>query len=125
MENITLGQVAIGLAFIVALITGLKTLYASVKKGMTALFRDEFKGLDEKFKGLSDHIEKLEASIAGVDKEATKNYLVMQISQIEKGIPMGDIESERFWEQFEKYTKAGGNSYIKRKVEQLKEEGKI
>jgi hypothetical protein len=118
MEQITIGQVALGITFIVGLITGITYLIKSLRQGMTALFKDEFKGI-------TDRIDKLEQSIIGVDKEATKNYLVTQISQIERGIPMGDIETERFWEQFERYTKSGGNSYIKRKVEQLKEEGKL
>ena len=118
MEQITIGQVALGITFIVGLITGITYLIKSLRQGMTALFKDEFKGI-------TDRIDKLEQSIIGVDKEATKNYLVTQISQIERGIPMGDIESERFWEQYERYVKAGGNSYIKRKVEQLKEDGKL
>lgn len=118
MEQITIGQVALGITFIVGLITGITYLIKSLRQGMTALFKDEFKGI-------TDRIDKLEQSIIGVDKEATKNYLVTQISQIERGIPMGGIETERFWEQFERYCKAGGNSYIKRKVEQLKEEGKL
>lgn len=118
MEQITIGQVALGITFIVGLITGITYLIKSLRQGMTALFKDEFKGI-------TDRIDKLEQSIIGVDKEATKNYLVTQISQIDRGIPMGDIETERFWEQFERYTKSGGNSYIKRKVEQLKEEGKL
>ena len=136
MEGITLGQVAIGIAFIVALITGVKYLTTSFKSGVTALFRDEFKSLDEKFKALGERMEKLENKITDVDTrmgekldraniESCKNFIVGRIAIIDRGESLGEVEAERFWEEYDFYIKHNGNSYIKNKVEQLQKEGKL
>ena len=57
--------------------------------------------------------------------QACKNYLVSFLSDVEKDELTDEIERERFWEQYQHYTEHGGNSYIKRKVEKLKSEGKL
>ena len=36
-----------------------------------------------------------------------------------------EIETERFYDSYQKYTEPGGNSYIKGKVDRLKNEGKL
>ena len=36
-----------------------------------------------------------------------------------------EIETERFYDSYQKYTELGGNSYIKGKVDRLKNEGKL
>lgn len=136
MEGITLGQVAIWVAFAVALITGIKYLISNMKSGVTALFRDEFKSLDEKFKSLGERMEKLENKIADVDTrmgdkldraniESCKNFIVGRIAIIDRGESLGEVEAERFWEEYDYYIKHNGNSYIKNKVEQLQKEGKL
>jgi hypothetical protein len=51
--------------------------------------------------------------------------LVRSLGDIDKGNPMDEIEKERLWEQYEHYQKIGGNSYIKRKIEQLQNDGKL
>lgn len=136
MEGITLGQVAIWVAFAVALITGIKYLISNMKSGVTALFRDEFKSLDEKFKSLGERMEKLENKIGDVETRmgdkidrsnmgSCKNFIVGRISKIENGESLSEIEAERFWEEYDFYIKHKGNSYIKNKVEQLQKEGKL
>ena len=136
MEGITLGQVALFVAFLVALITGIKYLITNMKSGVTALFRDEFKSLDEKFKSLGERMEKLEKKIGDVETrmgekidraniESCKNFIVGRISKVENGEALSEIEAERFWEEYDFYIKHNGNSYIKNKVEQLQKEGKL
>lgn len=107
MENITLGQISIWLAFAVA-------LYGSVKFIVNEVTGAVNKGL-----------EPINAKIDEVDLNATKNFLVSQIRDIVKGEELDDISRERFFEQYEHYTKLGGNSYILREVEKLKKEGKL
>lgn len=85
-----------------------------------------FSRKDKKQKALDQiiiDISSVRVELKKVDMESTKNYLVMVLSDIEKGKKMDEIESERFWEQYRHYTEAGGNSYIKRRVERYKEEG--
>lgn len=112
MEQITLGEIGIAVAFLVALISGLGYLVTQVKKWITKL-------LEQQFQEIYDRIDSLQKQMEVVDMESTKNYLVGFLSDVEKGAMIDEIQKERFWEQFEHYTNSGGNSYIKNKVEQL------
>ena len=41
------------------------------------------------------------------------------------GNPLDDISKQRFYEQYEHYTRLGGNSYVSSEVERLRKEGKL
>lgn len=119
MENITLGQAAGWLAFIVAL--GIS--YTQIKKwtiaGIKAAIQEELGSLKKDIQGLSSEIKK-------EDKEKTKNFLVARLAEIERGETWSDIERQRFYEQFDHYTKdLNGNTYIKTAVDRYESEGKI
>ena len=118
MEQITLGQIALGLTFIVGLIGSIKYLREHLHEWISGSLSDQFEAIDEKFDKLTEQID-------GVDMNATKNFLVARLSDIEQGHPMNEIEVERFWEQYEHYHKIGGNSYIEQKVDKLKSQGKL
>ena len=118
MEQITIGEIAVAVAFLAALISGVGVLSKKTKDWINKAME---KQLDEIGKGIKDLGERIDS----VDMQATKNFLVARLSEVEKGTPLDDIETERFWEEYEHYSKIGGNSYIKRKVEQLKTDGKI
>lgn len=136
MEGITLGEVAVTLAFIVALLTGGKYLISSIKSGVSKLLKDEFESLNNKLKSINERIDgldkkidavdtKLDEKINNVDMESCKNFLVVRMSAIERGDKMSEVELERFWEQYDYYCNHGGNSYIKHKVVQLERDGKL
>ena len=118
MEQITLGQIAVAVTFIVGLLSGIGYLRKHLKEWIT-------KPLKEQLDPLNNKINELHQHIADVDLESCKNFLVTFLSEIDKGDRVDEIERERFWEQYQHYEKMGGNSYIKRKVEQLKTEGKL
>lgn len=118
MENITLGQIGLAIAFLVALLTGAGALLKQIKKWITGAFREDFDKLNKKMDGLQTRID-------DVDMASCKNYLVAFLSDVDRDQPIDEIERERFWEQYQHYEKIGGNSYIHRKVEQLKSEGKL
>lgn len=118
MENLTIGQVAVAVAFLGALIAGVKYLLAEAKTWITESMKTQMDAFSVK-------IEALEDKISDVDMESCKNYLVTFLSGVEKDHLIDEIERERFWEQYAHYRKKGGNSYIERKVEQLKSEGKL
>lgn len=111
MENITVGQIGVGLTFIVGLISSILYLKNQLKNWVSEALKDQLEGLSEK--------------IDEVDMNATKNFLVARLSDIEQDNPMNEIEAERFWEQYEHYHSIGGNSYIDQKVEKLKQKGKL
>ena len=62
--------------------------------------------------------------IDNVDMNATKNFLVRCIADMERH-EIDQVTKMRFYEQFEHYQKIGGNSYIMSEVERLKKEGKL
>jgi len=113
MDEITLGQIsnimlwAIG--FFGATFTIVKAVKTAIEKG--------FKPVNEK--------------IDTVDLNATKNYLVQQIAEIDRNGSIDPVSKLRFYEQYEHYTKPKkeggleGNTYIKDEVERLKREKKL
>ena len=119
MENITLGQISIAIAFIVALIGGIKYLLNDFKK----IIDKALKPTNDKI----DHIEnKLTSEMLKIDMNATKNFLVSRLHEIKKNDDvLDDITKERFLEQFEHYKSLGGNSYIANEIDRLQKEGKL
>ena len=118
MENITLGQISVAVTFLVGLIGGIGFLHKHLKDWIG-------ESLAGQFSKVNFELERLAGRVENVDLEACKNYLVQVLSDVERGEQMSDVALARFWEQYEHYTGIGGNSYIHRKVEQLKEEGKL
>ena len=118
MEQITIGQVALGITFIVGIISGIGFLSQNLKKWVQESMREPLDNITKEMRSINNRIDE-------VDKNACKNFLVARLAEVEKGNALDDIEAERFWEQYEHYVDVGGNSYIKRKVEQLKSEGKL
>ena len=111
-----------GLVFLITTLAGLigacATIYGYLKKGIDKLFEVQLQKIEKRLDAVDEHI-------ADVDINATKNYLVQVLSDVEQGAPFDEIEKERFYEQYQHYQNVGGNSYIKRKVETLQNEGKL
>ena len=118
MEQVTIGQVGLALTFIVGLLTSIKYLKGNLKEWVAGAVKEQMDDLGGK-------VERMEARIAEVDIEGCKNFLVSRIAEVERGTPLSEFEKQRFMEQYDHYQKAGGNSYIKDKVERLKADGKI
>jgi len=129
MDSITLGDISFAVSFLVTLIGGLGFLLRQLKKWMGKAFDGQVesisKEINEQIAQVQKEIKSIEDKLDTVDREATKNFIVAQLSEIEKGNWWDSIETERFWEQYEHYVSNGGNTYIKERVEKLKKEGKI
>lgn len=129
MENITIGQIAVALAFIVALAASIKTLRKDLKKWIADANKDEFEALKkankEEFDSLKKELQTLKSNQDSIDLENCKNYLVTFLSELERGEPKDEIEYQRFWEQYEHYISKGGNTYIKHRVDLLKSISKL
>lgn len=117
-ENITVGQICAFVVFLGTLIGGIVALKKVIKSVIEGAVKDNFQNIDRS-------LEDLKAQINDVDMNATKNFLVQFLADIEQGQPLDDIECERFWEQYGHYIKKGGNSYIHRKVDELTKKGKL
>lgn len=113
IENVTLGEFAIFLAFLVTCITTVKTLRKHLRDTVEELLKDSFEKIE---KSQADIMKRLNT----VDLENCKNYLVTFLAELSRGEPKDETERQRFWEEYEHYTQNGGNSYIKNKVEEMK-----
>ena len=117
IEDVTLGQIASIIGIIVAIGGGVTAIVAWISKGLkkylTVVIKDEIEPL-------KTSVDKIEKDLQKVDMQACKNYLVTFLSDVEQGGYIDEIETQRFWEQYEHYEKQGGNSYIHQKVEKLK-----
>ena len=60
IENITLGQVATFVAFVVALYIGVKTLRKELKEAITEMLKDQFKSVDDKLDNDNKRLNELE-----------------------------------------------------------------
>lgn len=116
MEQITIGQVAVTIAFVVALIGGVKSLKKFIKEGIESALKDKFDGLEKSQKEILSRLD-------AVDLENCKNYLITFLSEVERGEVKSEIEIQRFWEAKKHYNDKGGNSYINHKTEELQKKG--
>lgn len=108
MDDITLGSIKDILIWIVAFGGATFTIIKSIHKAIDKAFLP------------------IEKKIDRVDKNATMNYLVRTLDDVDKNEKMEGVARKRFFEQYEHYTKdLDGNSYIKEEVDRLKKEGKL
>ena len=112
MDSITIGQIGLILAAIVAFVKGVEYLYSLAKKGATNWFKSLLEPINNSINSLSKKID-------DVDMNSCKNFLVRFLADVEQGNVIDEIEKERFYEQYKHYVDLGGNSYIKDKVEKL------
>lgn len=70
-------------------------------------------------------LEPVNKRLDDIEISTDKNFLVRFLSDIEQNNPIDEVEKERFYETYRRYTELGGNSYIKHKVEKLEKEGKL
>lgn len=96
---------------IIAIITTIGVIVSSVVNLLINSKNVKKKDLDEK--------------IDEVQMDNCKNYLVQAIAKVEAGGKLSPVEMERYYENYDTYTKLGGNSYIHSETEKLKKEGLI
>lgn len=118
MGSITIQDLSVALSFFAGIIVSGGIIGKWMKSWLEKIFEKQM----DTFK---DEIEEITTRLDRVDIEACKNFLVRCLSDVERGEPMAETEKERFYEQYEHYVSSGGNSYIKQKVEHLKQEGKL
>lgn len=125
LEGITVGQILVCISVIVGVASGVakvKKVFDGFKKTINSWVVEELK---PEFVSIKDRLGALEARNERQDMESVKNYLVLFLADIERNEKPDEVELLRFEEQFKYYTSKGGNSYIHRKYNKLKEEGKL
>lgn len=125
IENVTIGQILLCITFLTGVFAGV----SKVKKAFDN-FKATIKGwlaeeLKPEFVLIKDRLDQLEKRNERQDLENVKNYLVLFMADMERNEKPDEVEILRFEEQYAYYTNKGGNSYIHRKYNKLKEEGKL
>lgn len=118
MEGITLGEISNGLIFIAGILAAGGSITVFFSKRFGRMMSEQLKPTNDKLDALADSIDE-------VDMANCKNFLVQAISELENDGQLDKVAQERFWENYDHYTKMGGNSYIHTAVEKLKKEGKL
>lgn len=135
MENWTLGNINAFLVFIVTFSGTLLGIYALLKKATDSILKPTNVKLETLAIDLNNKIDTLQKTVDSkldaVDKNATMNYLVRCMNDLDKGIKLDGVTKVRFIEQYGHYITPksegglGGNSYIKEEYERLKRDNKI
>ena len=127
IQNLTLNEIAIGLAFLVGLYGSIKYIKKVIKEGLEKVVEEGLENiLDDKFDAINTKLDEMKASVRTLDVQAAKNFLVRYLADIERGDTIYEAEKQRFWEAYDHYTNdLVENSYIKEWVARLKEEGKL
>lgn len=118
MEQITIGQIEAWAVFILGLGGAVAGIITGVKKALRALFKEQMESIGQR-------LDQQEAQIKKIDLENCKNFLVSYLAKVEHEGPADEIETQRFWEEYEHYTQSGGNSYIRQKVDKMRTAGKL
>ena len=111
MENITLGQIAATLSFIVGIIGSIKYL----KKELDESINNSIKKL----------LDPISEDLRNVELSSIKADLVNFISDVEAGVHKTTVQIMNAHELYDRYKKRGGNSYVEEHWEKLEKEGKI
>lgn len=118
MENVTLGGISDGLVLIAGILGSGGAIIVFLSKYLRKIIKEMLNPIEKKMDDVS-------STVSQVDMDNCKNYLVQTISTLEAGRTVDKVALERFWENYDHYTKLGGNSYIHTAVENLKKEGKL
>lgn len=107
MSEITLGQIQSLMLWGIGFVGAIITIVKAVKDAVNKAFEPLNKRMDE------------------IDLNATKNYLVQTLADIDRNGYADGVSKARLYEQYEHYQKLGGNSYIKDEFDRLKKQNKI
>lgn len=125
IEGITVGEILVCVSIIAGVAAGVAKVKSAFDGLKSTINGWVIKELKPEFESINQRLNAIELRNERQDMENVKNYLVLFLADIERNEKPDEVELLRFEEQFEYYTKKGGNSYIHRKYEKLKNEGKL
>ena len=117
------------ISVIAGVITGLgiiaKFLDNMMKKWVTSLVDPINKKIEDYNNEMIRLLEKNSQEIHNVDLSQCKNFISRYLADMERGRDLTEIEYERFNDILEHYDGIGGNPYVHRKIDKLKDQGKL
>lgn len=117
MENITIGQIALALTFILSIISNIKGLIKEFKNPLD-------KKLVKALKPLKDEISSLKKDFNDNKIDSIKRDLINLMCLAEQKV-ITEEQKKLAHELYDIYTDAGRNSYVHDKWEHLRKEGLI
>ena len=117
MENLTMGEIAKALTFLVGLISSVVYLKKGTVKSITNV-------IDERLDPIKKEVENIKEETSKNNLSSIKTDLInfMELADKEEISPEQKMRS---YELYDFYCTHGGNSYVHDKWERLKKEGKI
>lgn len=114
MQDLTLGTVASNILWLGAFIGGVILLLKYCKSILNnVITKPILKKMDSNKQALENQIELVKKDLSVVGEDQCKNYLVRFLADVEDGEKLSEVEIERAYDAYEKYTKIyNGNSYI-------------
>lgn len=117
MENITIGQVAGAILFLLSISGNIKNLIQTIKNPIDKKLAKVIKPVKEEIMNLKNDME--ESKIDSIKIDLVNLMCFAEQSTIT------EEQKKLAHELYDEYTKAGRNSYVHDKWEKLREEGKI
>ena len=115
----------ITIAVISALVGGLVGFLSNLKKLADMIANSIGKVTQKQIEPLEAKIDILANKIDEVDLNSVKDFLVGKFAEIERGEELDGVTRQRVYEEMERYTTKGGNSYIKARFDELKKQGRL
>lgn len=119
MGDWTIGQLAASIALVAGIIGGLGAISKLVGRAAS-------NWLQKSLKPISDKLDTIDSRFDAFDMDRCKDYLVHFIGRVDRhDYEPSETELERFYENYDRYSELGGNSYVKTEVERLNKSGKL
>lgn len=102
-----------------------KFVNSIVQKWICSLLKPVNDRIDESNRIIMARLDTNAEELKQMQLEQYKNFLTRYLADIERDTELTEIELERFNDIYTKYDNLGGNSYVHRKIDKLKEQGKL
>ena len=102
-----------------------KFVNSIVQKWICSLLKPVNDRIDESNRIIMARLDANAEELKQMQLEQYKNFLTRYLADIERDTELTEIELERFNDIYAKYDNLGGNSYVHRKIDKYKEQGKL
>ena len=102
-----------------------KFVNSIVQKWICSLLKPVNDRIDESNRIIMARLDANAEELKQMQLEQYKNFLTRYLADIERDTELTEIELERFNDIYTKYDNLGGNSYVHRKIDKYKEQGKL
>lgn len=100
-------------------------ILAVLQKVLSSAMKKELSGTNIKIDLMRGEVKSISEKVDRVEYEERKNFLVSVLRDLSDGSELDSATRARFYENYDAYVAAGGNSYIKEEVERARKDGKL